>query len=90
MKPLAIVLALLATPSFAQSDCLPYDDLAPMMTQSGARLAASAIMDTDDGFLPIEFWRNGNGEWIMFALPPNGAASLIVGGPVFNLIEVGL
>jgi hypothetical protein len=90
MKSLAIVLALLTTPASAQSDCLPYDDLAPMMTLGGARLEVTAIMQTEFGFLPVEFWRNDGGEWVMFALPPSGAACLIVGGPVFNPIGVGL
>jgi hypothetical protein len=90
MKSLAIVLALLATPSFAQSDCIPYEDVPPMMEEGGLRLAVTATIDTEIGQIPIELWRDNSGEWVMFVLPPNGTACFIVGGKSLNLIGVGL
>jgi hypothetical protein len=90
MKTLAIVLALLAAPAFAQSDCIPYEDVPPMMAEVGARLAVTAYMDTEIGLLPIEFWRDSSGGWIMLSLAPNGTACPIVRGTHLSLIGVGL
>jgi hypothetical protein len=90
MKSLAIVSALLAAPAFAEPACIPHGDLAPMMMEQGSRLAVTATMDIEIGQIPIEFWRDSSGEWVMFSLAPNGTACLIVGGTSLSLIGVGL
>jgi hypothetical protein len=87
MKTLAIVLALLATPAFAQSACAPR---AALMEQSGSTLEVTALLATETGIVPVEFWRNVHGAWLMFSIEPDGTACMGAGGPVFNLIGVGL
>jgi hypothetical protein len=90
MKSLAIVLALLATPAFAQSACAPRAALAALMEQSGSTLEVTALLATETGIVPVEFWRNVHGAWLMFSIEPDGTACMGAGGPVFNLIGVGL
>jgi hypothetical protein len=83
MKYIALLLSLIATPSFAQTACAPYAFIVENLANLyGERVQTTAL--TSEGVV-ISFYANDKtGTWSLTITQPNGIACLALSGSAYE------